>query len=331
MLPRFALLTVVLLYLVVLAGSIVRATGSGMGCPDWPKCYGQLIPPTRVEDIDFSALDIAKFREVWKGKGGNPVDVTEESLRRDFDAEATWTEFINRVIGALSGLSALLTLICAIAGYPRRWALLAALVLQLILFGLAAWLGKVVVDHNLLPWKITMHMMVAVALVTTALVVLHLAKPGAAISVKSSLRWQLGLALVLTLAQIVLGTQVRETVDHLDAGACCDGRLEQHLGLPLVWHRVGAIAVLSLVAISFFRLKFSPASASAAPWLSVLPGLVVAVEYAAGVILIRAELPRALQPVHLVLAVLLHGMLIALLLRSRLHRESDAVNLGPAT
>ena len=331
MLPRFALLTVVLLYLVVLAGSIVRATGSGMGCPDWPKCYGQLIPPTRVEDIDFSTLDITKFREVWKGKGGNPVEVSEESLRRDFDAGATWTEFINRVIGALSGLSALLALICALAGYPRRWPLLAALVLQFILFGLAAWPGKVVVDHNLLPWKITMHMVVAVALVTTALVVLHLAKPGAAIPVKSSLRWQLGLALVLTLAQIVVGTQVRETVDHLDPGTCCDGRLEQHLGLPLVWHRVGAIAVLSLVAISFFRLKFSPSSASAAPWLSVLPGLVVAVEYAAGVILIRAELPRALQPVHLVLAVLLHGMLIALLLRSRLHRESDAVKLSSAT
>ena len=37
LLPRLALLTLVLLYLVVLAGSVVRATGSGMGCPDWPR------------------------------------------------------------------------------------------------------------------------------------------------------------------------------------------------------------------------------------------------------------------------------------------------------
>lgn len=318
LLPRFALWTVILLYLVVIAGSIVRATGAGMGCPDWPKCYGKLIPPTRVEEIDFSRLDIEKYRNAWQRSGHDPIEVTEETLKRDFDAVATWTEFINRVFGMISGLAALATFFCAVIAVPHRRWLLVLLVLQLGLFGVVAWLGKVVVDTNLLPWKITLHMGLAVALVSTAIVIRHLTAPAAPLPVSRSLRRHLLAAFVLCLIQISVGTQVREVVDHLAAGECCDGRLEQRLGNILVWHRVGAIFTLTVVAVAFFRLKLSAAAGSAAPWLVAMCGLVVAVEYAAGVLLIRAGLPATLQPVHLVLAVILHGILLAMLLRQRL-------------
>ena len=163
LLPRFALLTVVLLYIVVLAGGVVRATKSGMGCPDWPKCYGRLIPPTDVSQIDFSKLDIARFREAWQRRGHDRVEVTEETLRRDFSAKATWIEFTNRCLGALSGFAALGTLVCALLSRPRSVKLIVLLLGQLVLFGVVAWLGKVVVDTNLLPWKITLHMGLAIA------------------------------------------------------------------------------------------------------------------------------------------------------------------------
>jgi heme a synthase len=328
LLPKLALLTLALLYLVVLAGSVVRATGSGMGCPDWPKCYGRLIPPTAAEDIEFSKLDLEKYQKSWASHGRAAVEVTEASVRANFSAKETWIEFINRCLGALSGLAAAGTFLCALLSRTKSWPLISLLLGQLVLFGFTAWLGKVVVDTNLLPWKITLHMLLALGLITTAMLVRHWTSSGRVVPVSSSLRWHLWVCLALILVQFIFGTQVRETVDHLGAGECCDGRLEERLGLPLVWHRVGAILTLTALAIAFFRLKFRPAADAAAPALITLLGLLIAMEYGAGVLLVRTGLPALLQPVHLFLAFVLHGIVLALLLRSRLQKPGPAPKLA---
>ena len=76
---KMAKTSLVLVYLVIIAGATVRMTGSGMGCPDWPKCFGYYIPPTDVQELTWEA-----YHEYEKGQ----VIIKDEKL---FVAKETFT------------------------------------------------------------------------------------------------------------------------------------------------------------------------------------------------------------------------------------------------
>ena len=135
---RLALTTVVLLYLVVIAGSVVRATGAGMGCPDWPKCFGNLIPPTEAAQVSEQYLK------------SHPSFKIEE-----FNAVKTWTEYINRLFGATSGFFLLGTLLLSLLHWKRDRGTPMILFSTMVLASIVIWLGKKVVDENLAPRQVT--------------------------------------------------------------------------------------------------------------------------------------------------------------------------------
>ena len=118
---RLNWITLVFIYLVVVAGSFVRITGSGMGCPDWPKCFGQWVPPTTDANLPTDYKDIYSVKREKKiVKFANFLEKigfekeadqlrNDKSLliEQDFNARKTWTEYINRVFGMFAGLGVL--------------------------------------------------------------------------------------------------------------------------------------------------------------------------------------------------------------------------------
>ena len=116
-------LSIVLVYGVIAAGAIVRMTGSGMGCPDWPKCFGYFIPPTERAQLDWKAahdyqvgqviivkeeLRVASknFRSSEQYNEANWEHYTQHDYAI-FNPLHTWIEFLNRLLGALGGLATL--------------------------------------------------------------------------------------------------------------------------------------------------------------------------------------------------------------------------------
>ena len=317
---RTARVAFVSAFLVVLAGSIVRMTGSGMGCPDWPRCFGLTIPPTEDAQVRWQpdteygeGRMILERDSLWIAPtdhlSGTSFDADRATglwshyTRHDyahFNPFHTWVEFINRLLGAFAGLPALLLVgLSLLAGIRHRWwrPLLPA-VGALLALGFVAWLGKKVVDGNLIPGSITLHMLGALAILGLQLVTLRAAGATAPIVHVKSKRWIWG-ATLLALAQLVFGTQVREAVDHLvHEGVARSEWLDL---LPEWWkgHRTAFWAVLGghLVwlwpGIQRGRLT---------PWewavLALLAG-----QFATGLAFGWLGMPAAAQPIHLVLAV----------------------------
>ena len=172
----------ILVLLVIFAGSMVRMTGSGMGCPDWPKCFGYLIPPTTEKDVFWKSnfnykkgVMILRNEKFYSAKidflsssefiSSNWLEYTKHDYN-EFSVMNTWFEFINRFIGAIAGLSTLIMFLFSFNFLKTKpgVTIMSFIVVLSMLF--QAWLGKLVVDSNLSPYKITVHMLMAIVILS---------------------------------------------------------------------------------------------------------------------------------------------------------------------
>ncbi len=315
-------LSIVLVYGVIAAGAIVRMTGSGMGCPDWPKCFGYLIPPTERAQLDWKAahnyqagqvIIVAKELRV-ANKDFRSSDQYNKTNWEHYDQHDyaifnpvhTWIEFLNRLLGALGGLA---TLVVGILSFWQwKKSKLIALVAWLIIFGMGfqAWLGKTVVDSNLQPFKITIHMVMALVIVALLLYLYYISKTEKNRKViPSNIKGFAILALVLTLIQIAMGTQVRQFVDEqIDLL----GEGTQALWLnpaPVLFyvHRSFSLLVTGLNIWLFLGLRKLQFPTAQMQQVLALIGL----EIATGILMYYFDFPFSSQPLHLLFASLLFG------------------------
>jgi cytochrome c oxidase assembly protein subunit 15 len=323
---RLAWITLVSIFLVVIAGGVVRMTGSGMGCPDWPKCFDCYIPPTDVSQLPENYKEIySKKREEKLHRFADFLtslgfeDKAKELLadkslleEQDFNPFNTWTEYINRLTGALAGLFILIQTILAFAQFKKR-KLLSILALSLLLITLfQAWFGAMVVATNIVPWVLTIHMLLAIVMIIVQLHIINLlGDKSNTHEANRTLFWLALAGVVIMVLQTLWGTQVRQQIDVLAKISERETWFSQLHGVFYI-HRSTAIALVLLgVGIVYVARKNKVHQTHT----YLLIGIILA-EALTGKLFDLLSMPAFLQPAHLLLSLLLFSVMYTLLLQN---------------
>lgn len=302
---RLALLTVIVVYILILIGGIVRSTGSGMGCPDWPKCFGSWVPPTEVSQLP------ANYQEIFGAKLKGEVE---------FNAIKTWIEYINRLFGVFTGLLIFGTLLASIPFLKRDRPIFYMSLLAFLLVGFQGWLGAKVVSSELAPIMVTLHMLLAIVIVFVLIYTMARSFVGSVliekVREKRFINKWLVWTLILSLIQLLLGTQVREVMDEVmnKLGEAGRNQWVENLGLKFYIHRSYSILLLGLHVGLIFWLRKSIQQEGILYRLSVALLAMVIIEIATGIILAYWSVPAFAQPIHLTLATIALGLQFVLLL-----------------
>jgi|TARA_B110000305_G_C19394280_1_gene616563 cytochrome c oxidase assembly protein subunit 15 len=318
----FIVTSLILVYLVIAAGAIVRMTGSGMGCPDWPKCFGYLIPPTERNQLDWKSnhqyhegeviivseilrVAIYDFNSSIEYESKNWEDYTEHDYAL-FNATHTWIEFINRLLGALAGLSTLVLFFSTLWRIKKDvWSTVLSF-LVLLGMGFQGWLGKTVVDSNLIPYKITIHMVMALLIVL--LLIILLARESHSKSVLKNtavLQKVLGIGLILTLIQIGMGTQVRQFVDEQMHTFNLEDISAWLSDWPLLFYIHRSFSIIVLLVHGYLGYLLYQNKMIPNVYIVILS--LLSLEILTGIWMYYFDFPFSSQPLHLLIASLLFG------------------------
>lgn len=330
---RINRLSIFVLFLVIIAGGVVRSTGSGMGCPDWPKCFNRIIPPTDISQLpaDYEAHFIEgrvkkneRFAKVIDALGWKELAYkirTDQSIlvHEEFNVAKTWTEYINRLVGVVAGFCLLFTAIFSFTYIRSKKAIFIWSVVNLFVVVFQAWLGSIVVSTNLTPWIITIHMLLAIVIVCISIYTYFIATVLRNKSIlinhtASSVKLIALFSLLLLITQVVVGTGVREGIDHLGGVDNIRSTYIERTGQIFEIHRWLAYGSLIFIVGLFFiiRTRFSGLTVQARYALISL--ILVAIQMLSGIVLYRFDVPAFAQTTHLVIGTLLFGAQFYLML-----------------
>ncbi|MGB1168555.1 MAG: COX15/CtaA family protein [Flavobacteriaceae bacterium] len=330
--PTIVKVTLVSLYLIFLAGSIVRMTGSGMGCPDWPKCFGYYIPPTSEEQITWQpnstyekGMIIIKNEELYVAEKNvttlSEFDISnwKEYTKHEyatFNKFHTWVEYINRLITVLSGFIFLFLITASLKfRMENKWIPIIAFSAFFLML-VEAFLGKLVVDSNLKPTMITLHMVIGLFIIGFILRLLFIIRKEKTVFKYHSLFNKLLIvSIVFSLIQIAMGTQVRQFIDEQVKLFGFENK-EYSLMNPsfkFYFHRSFTIAIILVNFGLFYLNQLHNLGYSLVKWILVLLFL----ETITGILMYYAEFPLGTQAIHLLSGALLFGVQFYLWLQSR--------------
>lgn len=324
-LRRFLVLgnaTIAIVYALILVGSIVRASGSGMGCPDWPKCFGQWIPPTNLSQLPTG------YEATYAIPGHIPV----------FNVTKTWTEYLNRLLGVLTGFFIFGTLITSTFFWNKNRTIVWVTLAAFLLVGFQGWLGAKVVSSVLAPWMVTVHMFVALLIVSLLLFAVGwpiIAPVTLEAKTKRNLLLAFALLFALSLVQIGLGVWVRQNVDVAANVLGEENRshwLDNNAAFPIhrsfMWLLIG----LNIFIYSYLR-KIGSINKNLFTAYRLSVFLLVA-NGILGIIFDKFGFPAFAQPLHLLCGSLLLGayfIVLLILVKPRTSIESEFVQTVSST
>jgi cytochrome c oxidase assembly protein subunit 15 len=310
---KLAIATLAAVLVLMFVGATVRVSGAGMGCPDWPKCWGRLIPPTAAEQVDFESLPIEVFQRKAKWMGMDPEDVTPAKLREIFNPRHVWTEFINRLTSLPVGFFSLAMLIAACWHLRARPLVFWCALASVVVIGANAWLGARVVFSGLQPGVITAHLALAMGLLGLLVYCAWAGTPQpwrvvmASLRARRASRIAVGVLLAVIVIEGIGGAQVRELTDELSKlynnapRETWTAELEESLWY--ITHRSFSWVVLAAAAAAYW-LAWRHADGG--------PGLVghavfaiVAVQMVLGLVMAQIHIFSWVQVLHVGLAALL--------------------------
>lgn len=329
--------SLICMFLIIIAGSFVRITDSGMGCPDWPKCFGYYIPPTEVSTVSleegrsyekgqmviyhdtlwYTERDFQYTSDFWKSNSGTEaaLKVYPKHQYAEFNAFHTWTEYINRLLTALLGLPILVMTFFALLYYRKSndyWPVLYS-VFAIVMILFEAWLGKMVVDKNLNTSTITLHMVGSLGILLSLLFLIRRTNDKAYQTIPSTLRKTLSFFFLIHLVQLLLGTQVRESVDLLLKSGIGRDIIIENLPVGFKIHRSFSILIVILTTMMFLQYKRLEIKPRKFLFLFIVLGF----EILFGIGLAYLGLPIALQPLHLLFSIILFALSGMILLETK--------------
>ena len=288
---NFCCLTIISVCLIIAAGGFVRMSGAGMGCPDWPKCFGKWIPPTHVSQLPQN------YKEIYSDRGYDELD---------YNLFNTWAEYINRLIGLVGGICCFILFILSIMTLKPR--LISLSLILLLLMGFQAWMGALVVYSILAPFKITIHMLIALIIISLLFFLFR--------STSSTAKYKNGfvrfliMGLFISVFQIILGTQVRELVDTLSNLFNRDEIVSQ---LPMVFEIHRTIAWLVIISNTIIIYKHRNTFSNETEQLVII--LTILALLFSGILMSYFSIPGVAQLIHLLGAVALFICQLSMILK----------------
>ena len=292
------ILSILFTYALIFIGGFVRVTDSGLGCPDWPKCFNRWYPPLSQLDIPE---DFAQYYDNYNCAKGE--------ICQEFDIEKAWIEYINRLFGIITGIVITIMLFYLyklksdyeVAFYSGACAF--------ILTGAEGLIGKFVVTSHLEGNIITIHLLIALIIVSLLIASYSLISFKEKSIYKADQIKIINWIFILMIIGIVLGTQVRENIENLIPISM--------IGSFKYTHSFLGLGVLMLAGVLWNKVSTYNSGINTKNQIKWLLNMLV-LQIGIGYFLIFGGLPSYAKLIHMWLASTTLGLTVYILIDTKL-------------